>query len=125
MLAPDLAQHLIEAMPYGVALVTRGRYVHVNTAWADLLMWDGRKSSLEEQALGPITADVEMNHSLTPGFLFDSRDDSGFGIRFGRLVPVDLFIHSELVDFGCQRRTRRCSICRPLLLGNFIFRVVL
>ena len=27
-------------------------------------MWDGRKSSLEEQALGPIQADVEMNMKI-------------------------------------------------------------
>jgi cytochrome c peroxidase len=36
----------------------------LNIAWAELLMWDGRKESLEEQALGPISADVEMNQAL-------------------------------------------------------------
>jgi cytochrome c peroxidase len=36
----------------------------LNLAWADLLMWDGRKSSLEDQALGPIGSDVEMNQSV-------------------------------------------------------------
>ena len=35
-----------------------------NLAWADLLMWDGRFASLEEQALGPMGADVEMNQNL-------------------------------------------------------------
>lgn len=33
----------------------------LNAAWSELLMWDGRFESLEEQALGPIQADVEMN----------------------------------------------------------------
>lgn len=36
----------------------------LNTAWAEALFWDGRASSLEEQALGPIQADQEMNTPL-------------------------------------------------------------
>jgi cytochrome c peroxidase len=32
----------------------------VNVAFAQIFMWDGRAGSLEEQALGPIQADVEM-----------------------------------------------------------------
>jgi len=37
----------------------------VNAAFGQIFMWDGRASSLEEQALGPIRADVEMNLPLT------------------------------------------------------------
>src|SRR5262247_1149211 len=33
----------------------------VNAAFGQIFMWDGRAGSLEEQALGPIRADVEMN----------------------------------------------------------------
>jgi cytochrome c peroxidase len=36
----------------------------LNAAWSEALMWDGRFETLEEQALGPIQADVEMNMSL-------------------------------------------------------------
>lgn len=32
-----------------------------NLAWADRLMWDGRKTSLEDQVFGPITTEAEMN----------------------------------------------------------------
>lgn len=46
---------------HGMTVLKRKTPTILNTAWAELLMWDGRKSSLEEQALGPITADVEMN----------------------------------------------------------------
>lgn len=35
-----------------------------NLAWASTLFWDGRASSLEEQALGPIQAAGEMNLPL-------------------------------------------------------------
>jgi cytochrome c peroxidase len=33
----------------------------VNAAFGEIFMWDGRAGTLEEQALGPIRADVEMN----------------------------------------------------------------
>jgi cytochrome c peroxidase len=33
----------------------------VNAAYGEIFMWDGRAASLEEQALGPIKTDVEMN----------------------------------------------------------------
>jgi cytochrome c peroxidase len=33
----------------------------VNTAYNSLQMWDGRKKSLEDQAMGPMEASVEMN----------------------------------------------------------------
>jgi cytochrome c peroxidase len=33
----------------------------VNAAFGEIFMWDGRAASLEEQALGPIKTDVEMN----------------------------------------------------------------
>jgi cytochrome c peroxidase len=36
----------------------------VNAAFGQIFMWDGRAESLEEQALGPIQADVEMNLPL-------------------------------------------------------------
>ncbi|MDC3332682.1 hypothetical protein OAV62_00410 [bacterium] len=32
-----------------------------NLAWSSILMWDGRAATLEEQALGPIKAEAEMN----------------------------------------------------------------
>ncbi len=35
-----------------------------NLAWNTLFFWDGRAASLEEQALGPIQSDVEMNLKL-------------------------------------------------------------
>ncbi len=36
----------------------------LDSAWAPVLMWDGRAETLEEQALGPIQAGVEMNMPL-------------------------------------------------------------
>jgi cytochrome c peroxidase len=37
----------------------------LNTAFQDLQFWDGRAKSLEEQALGPMQAHVEMNMKLS------------------------------------------------------------
>jgi cytochrome c peroxidase len=36
----------------------------VNAAWGSIFFWDGRAASLEEQALGPIQSDAEMNMPL-------------------------------------------------------------
>ena len=36
----------------------------LNAAYHDFLFWDGRAGSLEEQALGPIQAPIEMNQNL-------------------------------------------------------------
>jgi cytochrome c peroxidase len=36
----------------------------VNVGYGSVFMWDGRAKSLEEQALGPITSDVEMSLDL-------------------------------------------------------------
>jgi cytochrome c peroxidase len=36
----------------------------LNLAWAEQLMWDGRFETLEEQALGPMSAPVEMNQNM-------------------------------------------------------------
>lgn len=36
----------------------------LNQAWSDEFFWDGRSKTLEDQAAGPITADVEMNMPL-------------------------------------------------------------
>jgi cytochrome c peroxidase len=36
----------------------------LNAAFNPIQMWDGRKATLEDQALGPIQADVEMNQDL-------------------------------------------------------------
>jgi cytochrome c peroxidase len=36
----------------------------LNGAYQPIFMWDGRKPTLEDQALGPIQADVEMNQDI-------------------------------------------------------------
>lgn len=36
----------------------------LNLAWGEPLMWDGRAETLEEQALGPLVSDAEMNMPL-------------------------------------------------------------
>lgn len=47
----------------GHAAAVGGRHTPtiLNLAYGELLMWDGRFSSLEEQVFGPLTAGVEMN----------------------------------------------------------------
>ena len=54
------------ALGFGEGMKHLGRRTPtiLNLAWGELLMWDGRFESLEQQALGPIGAAVEMNQPL-------------------------------------------------------------
>ena len=63
---PSLAwgDGLPKGIGHGMTRLGRRTPTILNAAWTDALMWDGRFGSLEEQALGPIGADVEMNQSL-------------------------------------------------------------
>jgi cytochrome c peroxidase len=49
---------------HGMTILGRRTPTVLNSAWTELLMWDGRKVSLEDQAMGPIAADVEMNQPV-------------------------------------------------------------
>lgn len=57
-----------DGLPFGVGhgskQVGRRTPTILNMAWGELYFWDGRASSLEEQALGPIQAAGEMNLPL-------------------------------------------------------------
>lgn len=57
-----------------------------NLAWNTVFMWDGRAGSLEEQALGPIEADVEMSMPL-PTLLDRLRDVSLYKELFNKVYP--------------------------------------
>jgi cytochrome c peroxidase len=46
---------------HGMKQLGRRSPTIVNAAFGEIFMWDGRAGSLEEQALGPIQAGVEMN----------------------------------------------------------------
>lgn len=49
---------------YGMQKLGRHSPTIVNAAWSDIFMWDGRLPTLEEQALGPIQSEGEMNMPL-------------------------------------------------------------
>jgi cytochrome c peroxidase len=57
-----------DGLPRGIGAGTRslGRRspTILNLAWADLVMWDGRKTGLEDQVFGPMTSPAEMNSSI-------------------------------------------------------------
>ena len=49
---------------HGMTPLGRRTPTILNLAWGELLMWDGRFETLEEQVLGPMSAPVEMNEDL-------------------------------------------------------------
>lgn len=52
------------AVGHGMKVLGRSTPTIINTAFQKFQFWDGRAQSLEEQALGPIQADVEMSQSI-------------------------------------------------------------
>jgi cytochrome c peroxidase len=55
---------LPKAIGTGMKVLGRRSPTILNSAWTELLFWDGRAESLEQQALGPIAAPGEMNQTL-------------------------------------------------------------
>ena len=60
----------------------------INAAFGQIFMWDGRADSLEEQALGPIQADVEMNLPLDK-LLGRLRNVPEYGPLFAAAFPKE------------------------------------
>lgn len=58
----------------------------VNAAFNSLQMWDGRKKSLEDQAMGPMEASVEMNADTQKLFKWLNESD-GYRPLFKRAYP--------------------------------------
>jgi len=58
----------------------------VNTAYNSIQMWDGRKATLEDQAMGPMQADVEMNADLGGVFKWLNTND-GYRHAFAKAYP--------------------------------------
>jgi cytochrome c peroxidase len=77
---------LPKALGQGMRELSRRTPTLLNAAWADLLFWDGRAESLEEQALAPISAAGEMNQRLDRMLVFVN-SIPGYRILFDRAYP--------------------------------------
>ncbi len=58
----------------------------INTAYNTIQMWDGRKKDLEDQAIGPMEASVEMNTDFDRLFRF-LNNNQGYSEAFARAYP--------------------------------------
>jgi cytochrome c peroxidase len=63
--ALDWGDGLALGVGAGMKQLKRRTPTILNVAWAELLFWDGRAETLEEQALGPIQSPDEMNMDLS------------------------------------------------------------
>jgi cytochrome c peroxidase len=73
---------------HGMMRLGRRSPTIVNAAFGQIFMWDGRAPSLEEQALGPIQAEREMN--LPVDRLIEKlKSVSGYAPRFQAAFPQD------------------------------------
>lgn len=58
----------------------------INTAFNSIQMWDGRKKSLEDQAMGPMMSNAEMNMDI-PKLLAFLNNTKGYKEAFARAYP--------------------------------------
>jgi cytochrome c peroxidase len=77
---------LPKGVGHGSKEVGRRTPTILNTAFGELMFWDGRASSLEEQALGPIQAEGEMNLPLDK-MVAKLRDIAGYKPLFEKAYP--------------------------------------
>jgi len=66
-----------------------------NLAWGELFFWDGRASSLEEQALGPIESKMEMRQDLDE--LARELERAGYQPLFEAAFGTDAKISGETI----------------------------
>jgi cytochrome c peroxidase len=74
------------AVGFGGAILGRATPTIVNTAFNTQFMWDGRKKSLEDQALGPMKAPEEMNTNF-PQVIERLGSLPGYRAMFERAYP--------------------------------------
>jgi len=80
---------LAKGIGHGSKQLARRTPSIVNVAWGELFFWDGRAESLEDQALGPIKSENEMNLSLEK-MLKTVRSIQGYAPLFERAYPGSL-----------------------------------
>ena len=73
---------------HGMKKLGRATPTILNTAFNPIQMWDGRKSTLEDQALGPIGADAEMNQPL-PELVAKLSKIEGYRSMFKKAYPAE------------------------------------
>ncbi|NVO05265.1 MAG: c-type cytochrome [Rhodoferax sp.] len=77
------------------AVLGRASPTVFNTAYNSIQMWDGRKKSLEEQAMGPMQASTEMNMDITKLFQW-LNSSPGYQALFARAYPGEGINESTL-----------------------------
>ncbi len=75
-----------KAVGNGMKVLGRRSPTILNGAWTELLFWDGRAESLEEQALGPIAAPGEMNQDLD-AMIATVKAIPEYGMLFAKAYP--------------------------------------
>jgi cytochrome c peroxidase len=71
---------------HGMNPLKRATPTILNSAFSKILMWDGRARDLEEQALGPVAAVVEMNQDI-PGLVIKLSQINGYVELFDKAYP--------------------------------------
>lgn len=74
----------------------------INLGWSDLLFWDGRAASLEDQAFGPVVNPIELNETwsnVVQKLQDDSDYPSLFEAAFGTCIIDSVLVSKAIAQF--------------------------
>jgi len=99
--APELAFSDTGAFSFGIDGLpgNRNSMPLINLGWMDTYFWDGRKSSLEEQAFAPVTDPVEM-HENWPNAISKLQADNQYPFLFEEIFgtqEIDSVMVSKVI----------------------------
>jgi len=98
-------------------LTKRNAPTILNTWFYKQLFWDGRSSSLEDQAFSPINSESEM-HSSMPGVLRSLRRIEGYGPLFKKAFGSDEISPETLTE--ALAAFQRTLVSRPAGFDRFL-----
>ncbi|WP_096202969.1 cytochrome-c peroxidase [Bacillus sp. FJAT-45350] len=98
------SDNLTFSLGFDRAVVGRNSPSIVNTAYYDHLFWDGRASSLEAQALGPIQDEKEMNQDLDT-MVEQVEAVEGYKPHFNRAFDGEITVETIVKAIAAFQRT--------------------
>lgn len=89
----------------GIDVVRRNAPTIINSGYYDVLFWDGRAGSLEEQAAGPLSDAKEMGNADLEAMVEEVKNIKGYQPYFDEAFDGEITLENILKAIGAFERT--------------------
>lgn len=89
----------------GIDVVRRNAPTVINSGYYDVLFWDGRAASLEEQAAGPLSDAKEMGNTDLEAMVEEVKNIKGYQPYFDEAFDGEITLENILKAIGAFERT--------------------